>query len=152
MILAFLSPATDSQSMPGGLVDGCGVRLAGAASYFPCTAWLWPEQAAEEAQPILQPPTQNLAEALIPPSQPGIPGSGEQQAIPCLSCNPKLASCHCISLGQGSPFLEQRDVLQSRKKVISKSHCAHADNEHNGLMGMQKDHYMHRSQRCKSGG
>ncbi len=66
------------QSMPGGLVDGCGVRLAGAASYFPCAAWLWPEQAAEEAQPILQPPTQNLAEALIPPSQPGIHQNGGQ--------------------------------------------------------------------------
>ena len=61
-------------------MDGCGVRdtLAGAVSYFPCTAWLWPEQAAEEVRPILQPPTQNLAEALIPPSQPGITYSGRQ--------------------------------------------------------------------------
>ena len=69
--------------MPGGLVDGCGVRdtLAGAVSYFPCTAWLWPEQGAEEVLPILQPPTQNLAEALIPPSQPGFTHSGGQNFV-----------------------------------------------------------------------
>lgn len=68
------------QSMPGVLVSGCGK----AVSYFPCTAWLWPEQAEEEVQPILQPPTQNLAEALIPPFQPGIANSG--RAFPLKSC------------------------------------------------------------------
>ena len=48
---------------------GCGYGLAGAAYYLPCAAWLWPEVDGEQTQPILQPPAQNLAECLIPPTQ-----------------------------------------------------------------------------------
>jgi len=58
--------------MPVGLGSGCGFNLADAASYFPCAPWLWAEEEAEEGQRILHPPTQNLAEALIPPTQPDI--------------------------------------------------------------------------------
>jgi hypothetical protein len=66
--------------MPGGLGSGCGFNLVDAASYFPCAAWLWAEEEVEEGQRILQPPTQNLAEALIPPTQPDISLSGTAES------------------------------------------------------------------------
>ena len=56
---------------------GAAFKLADAASYFPCAGWLWAEGEAEESQHILHPPTQNLAEALIPPTQPDVSLRGE---------------------------------------------------------------------------
>lgn len=96
-------------------MDDCGVRetLAGAVSYFPCTAWLWPEQAAEEVQPILQPPTQNLAEALIPPSQPGITHSGKKMA----SFLPHIYVI-CRALGFFSKY--EQDLIFKIDKVIER--------------------------------
>ena len=49
-------------------LKGCGSGCTGAAYFLPCAAWLWPEDDPEHSSLILQPPAQNLAEALIPPA------------------------------------------------------------------------------------
>lgn len=98
--------------MPGGLVAGCGR----AVSYFPCTAWLWPEQAEEEVQPILQPPTQNLAEALIPPSQPGIAPDGQSLPFEALIASlPSADSSKAFFFGLRKYLNTQQGVCHRRK-------------------------------------
>lgn len=73
--------------------------MAVAASYFPCATWLWAEEEVEGGQRILHPPTQNLAEALIPPTQPDITvsrtaesDSSHQGEIRSFRINPAFSS------------------------------------------------------------